>query len=131
MSLVLDTDPLVDVLRGHPPAVQWLASLGRGTEIKVPGFVAMELVHGARNRREQERVEKLLEPHQILWPTDETCRRAWMAFRRFHLSHGIGILDVLIGQMAADGGFPLCTFNSRHFTGIQGLRLIEPYPKGR
>jgi predicted nucleic acid-binding protein len=41
MDLV-DTDVLIDVQRGHPPALAWFAGL---TELPaVPGFVVMELV---------------------------------------------------------------------------------------
>jgi predicted nucleic acid-binding protein len=42
--LVLDIDILIDVLRGHAPAVAWLSSL---TELpSVPGIVVMELIQG-------------------------------------------------------------------------------------
>lgn len=39
---LLDTDILIDVQRGHPPALAWFSSL---TEVPyLPGFVAMELL---------------------------------------------------------------------------------------
>jgi hypothetical protein len=45
----LDTDILIDVQRGHPPAVAWFAQL---TELPcVPGFVVMELVQDAQQTR--------------------------------------------------------------------------------
>lgn len=40
---LLDTDVLMDVQRGHPPALAWFASLAALPA--VPGFVVMELVH--------------------------------------------------------------------------------------
>lgn len=47
---VLDTDILIDVQRGHPPAVAWFAGL---TELPVvPGYVVMELIQDARDARE-------------------------------------------------------------------------------
>ena len=55
MALV-DTDIMIDVLRQFPVALAWLASLGAET-IVVPGFVALELLQGCRNRVEQEKVE--------------------------------------------------------------------------
>ena len=46
---LLDTDVLIDLQRGHAPAVAWFASL---TELPaVPGFVVMELIQDARNIR--------------------------------------------------------------------------------
>jgi predicted nucleic acid-binding protein len=39
--ILLDTDVMIDVLRGYEPAKQWLES---AQEIGVPGLVAMELL---------------------------------------------------------------------------------------
>jgi len=41
--ILLDTDVMVDILRGYEPAKEWLASV---EEIGVPGLVAMELIQG-------------------------------------------------------------------------------------
>ena len=39
---LLDTDVLIDIQRGHAPAITWFASL---SELPcVPGFVVMELI---------------------------------------------------------------------------------------
>ena len=46
MDLV-DTDILIDVQRGHPPALAWFA--GQAELPAVPGFVVMELLQDARN----------------------------------------------------------------------------------
>jgi predicted nucleic acid-binding protein len=41
--LLLDTDILIDIQRGHAPALTWFSSL---PELSfVPGFVVMELVN--------------------------------------------------------------------------------------
>lgn len=44
MDLV-DTDILIDVQRGHPPALAWFRGLT--TLPGIPGFVAMELIQDA------------------------------------------------------------------------------------
>lgn len=49
--LLLDTDVMIDVLRGYDPALEWLRSLA-DEMIGLPGFVAMELLQGCRNRQE-------------------------------------------------------------------------------
>lgn len=46
---LLDTDTLIDIQRGHQPAVGWFASLDELPS--VPGFVAMELYQGAFDAR--------------------------------------------------------------------------------
>ena len=57
--MLLDTDILVDCLRGVAAARTWLESAASQT-FGIPGIVAMELVVGCRNQAEQQRVQKFL-----------------------------------------------------------------------
>lgn len=107
----------------------WLDSLGR-EEILLPGFVVMELIQGCRNRAEQNRIEKELTAFRIAWPTPATYDQALSVFSRYHLSHRIGLLDALIGQIAVALDLPLHTFNQRHYAVIPGIKLVQPYEKG-
>lgn len=53
-----------DVLRRHQTSVLWLVSLG-DEEIVVPGFVAMKLIQGCRNKSEQATIQRELEPYEM------------------------------------------------------------------
>ena len=95
---LLDTDILIDVQRGHPPALAWFGSL---TVLRsVPGFVVMELVQDARNNREVRKALQMVAPLTIVWPTEADCARALADFSIYHLSHGLGLLDSLIAACA-------------------------------
>ena len=61
----------------------------------------------------------------IMIPPNE----ALPVFGAFRLSHGLGIIDVLIGQLAVEHGVPLCTFNQKHYAMIPGLITMQPYAK--
>lgn len=124
----VDTDIMIDVLRQFPAALAWLASLGSET-IVVPGFVAMELLQGCRNRAEQEKVERTLNRCRIVWPTAASCDAALTTFAQFHLSHNLGVIDALIGQTAIELGLPLHTFNQKHYAMLTGLATIQPYSR--
>jgi predicted nucleic acid-binding protein len=52
--LILDTDVLIDVQRGHPPALAWFSGLADVPA--VPGLVVMELIQDVRNSKEVQRV---------------------------------------------------------------------------
>src|SRR5579862_4832813 len=97
MELV-DTDMLIDVQRGHPPALAWFAGLT--VYPGVPGFVVMELIQDARNKQEVRRALKLVAPLQIVWPTEVDCARALSDFTVYHLSHNLGLLDAVIAACA-------------------------------
>ncbi len=124
--VLVDTDIMIDVLRQFPEALAWLASIG-AEAIVVPGFVAMELVQGCRNRAEQEKVERTLGRCRIVWPTAAFCDAAFAAFAQFHLSHNLGIIDALIAQTALQLGLPLHTFNQKHYAILPDLTTIQPY----
>src|SRR5260370_38389773 len=121
----VDTDVIIDVQRGHPPALAWLSSLAQLPAI--PGIVVMELIQDARNAKEVQQVLKLTAPLKIVWPTDADCSLALSLFTSYHLSHGLGLLDSLIGASAIGLGASLQTFNSKHYQVIPGLLLDQPY----
>lgn len=126
--LLLDTDVMIDILRGHLPAVAWLGSVP--TEmIVLPGYVAMELIQGCRDHQEQRDLSSELRRYQIVWPQPEACNRALDLYTRFHLGHGLGLLDALIGSLALALDSPLHTFNDKHYRAIPRLTLVQPYTR--
>ena len=126
--ILLDTDVMVDILRQYPPAIAWLET--REDEgILLPGFVIMELIQGSRNKEEQEKLEQELKNYPTVWPSGTMYNEALTVFARHHLSHGIGMLDALIGQIAVALDVPLHTFNKKHYETVPGLQTVQPYTK--
>jgi predicted nucleic acid-binding protein len=124
--MLLDTDVMIDILRGHPPAVAWLASLGT-TSMGLPGLVAMELLQGCQNLPDQQSLEKQLLRFTLHWPTQADCQRAYVDFAAYRLSHNLGLLDSLIGHTALGLNERLATFNLKHYGVIAGLQAFQPY----
>ena len=123
--MLLDTDVMVDFLRGYAPAVTWLTNYT--LPIGLPGIVAMELLQGCPNLAEQQRVEKQLARFTLYWPTLGDCRRAYADFVAFRLRQGLGLLDSLIGHTALGMNEQLATFNVKHYSPISGLQTVQPY----
>ncbi len=126
--VILDTDIVIDCLSIYQPALDWLDSL-KLEGIVLPGFVVIELMQGVRNNIEQKRLERKIEIYEIIWPEPEVCDEALSIFSRYHLSHGIGIFDALIGQTAVSLNLPLYTFNQKHYDIIPNLHTMRPYEK--
>lgn len=127
--ILSDSDVIIDLLRGYPPATNWFASLDDDETLTLSGFVMMELIQGCRNKAEQDRLKHSLGNHDIVWPSSETCNKALEIFIQYHLSHDAGLIDVLIGQTAVSLGVPLYTFNKKHYRFIPGLQTVQPYIK--
>ncbi|KAF0248812.1 MAG: PilT protein domain-containing protein [bacterium] len=108
---LLDTDVMIDILRGYLPAVNWLAGL---LEVPgLPGFVVMELISGCPNKAEVKKLQKSLLD----------------VFVKYKLNNGLGIMDALIGECAVGLGATLSTFNLKHFKVIPSLKTEQPYTK--
>lgn len=126
--VLLDTDVMIDILRGYTPALAWLRSLNDDV-IALPGFVLMELIQGCKTKKGQQSLSKELDSYKILWPSHSDCNDAVKLFTRYRLSHNIGIIDVLIGQLALSFDLPLHTFNKKHYEPIPRLTTVQPYTK--
>ena len=126
MNLV-DTDVLIEVQRGRPEALAWFAGLVDPPA--VPGFVVMEMVQDARNAVELRQSLRLAAPLRVVWPTAADCERALSDFAGRHLSHGLGLLDALIGATAVGLSATLWTFNTRHYSAVPGLVASVPYSR--
>jgi tRNA(fMet)-specific endonuclease VapC len=126
--ILLDTDIMVDILRGYQPTINWLTSAS-DTEIGVPGLVAMELIQGCQNAREQKRLEKAINQYPLFWADSQDCDNALKNFAAYHLSQNIGILDALIAETAISLDAELATFNVKHYSVLKKLQTIQPYEK--
>jgi tRNA(fMet)-specific endonuclease VapC len=125
-DMVLDTDVLIEILRGDSRAGEWLASV-ESLVIGIPVIVWMEILVGARDKQEQRGFIEQLAGYTILHLESGDSERARQWFEQFHLSHGVGILDCLIAAIAIRLSKPFYTFNLKHFQVIPGLEVQAPY----
>lgn len=124
---LLDTDVLIDIQRGHAPAISWFISLA---EIpSVPGFVVMQLIQDTQNMQQVRKALKLVAPLPIVWASEADCTRALSDFTTYHLSQSLGLLDALIAACAVGHNLTLCTFNVKHYRVVPGLVTAQPYKR--
>lgn len=123
---LIETTILVDLLRDHTQAITWVNSLPpQARWVSVVTY--FELLAGCRNRREQRIVAREMRQYHLLFLTEAISRTALSWYTRFHLSHGIGFLDTLLGATALHHGLTLATLNTKHFTPLPGVQLACPY----
>jgi len=123
---LIETTILVDVLRGTSAAMTWVNSiLPQGRWVSVITY--FELLAGCRNRREQRVVAREIRLYRLLLLTEDISRTALDWFARFHLSHGVGFLDTLIGATALRADLTIAMLNTKHFGLFPGVRVERPY----
>jgi predicted nucleic acid-binding protein len=126
--ILVDTDVLVDCLRGVVEARTWLE--GETSEaLGIPGVVAMELIVGCRNQTELQRIQKFLGTFDVVWPEPLEFARAYDLLVAHRLTSGLSIPDCLIAAMALARRIRLYTFNAKHFKSVAGLDAQEPYAR--
>ena len=125
---LLDTDVLIDCLRGTIPAQQWLKQIATQS-FAVPAVAAMELVMGCHDRADLQRIERFLAAFKVIWPEPSEFAAAYQLLLAHRLSSGLSIPDCLISATALARGARLYTFNFKHFRVVPGLDVAHPYSR--
>jgi len=126
--ILLDTDVLIDCLRGLPAADAWLRE-SADQVFAIPGIVAMELIVGCRDKADLGRTQAFIRHFDVIWPEAPEIRRAFDLLVAYRLQFGVGIPDCIIAAMALERGMPLYTFNLKHYRMFPGLEVREPYAR--
>ena len=131
----LDTSFLVDLLREQKrdrfgAASTCLETLPEDEVLAVSVHVVCELMAGAHAtgapRGEVERLSRLCETLLVRCPDESFAIYYGRTLARLRKSGtSIDTMDLLIGTTAVIDGAPLITRNTRHFSKLPGLQVIE------
>lgn len=123
--LLIDSDVLIDYLRGHSAAAGYLEGLTERQILSV--MTVAELYAGIREGAERRALEELLAAFEII-PLDESTAVAGGLLRRKYLkSHNVGIADAVIAATAQAENAVLVTLNKKHFPMLS--EVFVPYQK--
>lgn len=125
--MLVDSDVLIDFLRGQPDARDFVLSLPRETAISA--ITVAELHVGVREGKERTTLQGLLDSFRILPLDAEIARRGGLLRRDFGRSHGVGLNDALIAATAQTHQLPLATLNLKHYPMLDGKQVFAPYLK--
>jgi predicted nucleic acid-binding protein len=129
-QVVIDTDILVDMLRGLEKAVTFIAEFERrGLTLSTTVINTFELFYGAyRSKKRLQNItatRRLLEQMIILKLTLKSAEKAGQIHAELEAKgQPIGIRDVMVGAIALTKGYPIITRNTAHLQKIKGLNLI-------
>jgi len=122
---VVDTDILIDYLRGHGPGADLLARLGRRGYL-ITAVSTFELALGTSHSADPEPVMELLHaPSLSLTPSAGVRGGETLAGLR-QGGDGIDIRDAMQAGICLDANRPLVTRNRRHFDRVPGLSVVSP-----
>jgi hypothetical protein len=122
--LLLDTDVLVDYLRGRKEAAAYLEA--RTEPLLISAITVAELFAGVREGEERRLLDQFLSAFEIVALSREIAQKGGLYRRDFGPSHGVGLADALIAATAELRPARLVTLNTRHFP---MLAVEVPYQK--
>ena len=120
-QVLVDTDVLIDFLRGYGPAVSFVDD--HSDRIVLSAIVVTELYAGAKGDAEQKVLQSLLSVFRVAPISGEIARLGGLYQRDYGPSHGTGLSDALVAATAFLEGAELKTLNVKHYPMVDG---IEP-----
>jgi predicted nucleic acid-binding protein len=120
--MLFDTDVIIWALRGNGRAGR---TIERAESLEFSVVSAMELLKGARDRREARLVKSFLADlgFQSLPLTERIGHRAAIYVEEYGLKSNLGLADALIAATAVEHDLTLCTGNASDYRAISELRL--------
>ncbi len=119
-SIVLDTDVLVDFLRGHSKAVAFVNA--HSARIILSSIVVAELYAGVKGDAEQAALDDFVSLFRVASVNAEIAKAGGLYKRNYGKSHGVGLADAILAATAEIENAELKTLNIKHYPMLEGLR---------
>lgn len=123
--LLLDTNVIIDFLRGLSESITYFSSIPAETELLISTITVTELYAGVADEKEERLLKDFLQGYQIISVDHILARKGGLIKNKFWPSHGVGIADAVIAATAISNNAKLITLNLKHFPMVE--RKESPY----
>lgn len=123
--LLLDTDVIIDYLRGQTDAVAYLEGLTN--PLLISAVTVAELYVGVREGEEREALDSFISAFELVTVDENIAVKGGLYRRDYGKSYNVGLADALIAATAEAKGATLVTLNKKHFPMLASVTI--PYRK--
>lgn len=132
MAIILDADVIIRGEKGTFDLRGWVAE-NATDNFEIAAITVAELwrgverAAGARRVRRKKYLQSVVGALPIISYTEETAyehARIWAQLEAE--GKRIGFYDLIVAATALESGSDVATFNTKHFSQVAGLRVIEP-----
>ncbi len=123
--LLVDTDVIIDYLRGRADAVSYLE--GTIVPMLISTITVAELYSGVRDGQERVALDAFIAAFTLVVADENVAVKGGLYRRDYGKSHGVGLADALIAATAEIHGATLVTLNRKHFPMLASV--VAPYVK--
>ena len=121
--ILCDTNVIIEFYKGNQSILDALKSIGQ-ENIVVSVVTSSELLYGALNKAELNKIKKDLSNLTVLPIEPPTCQVFTDLMTAYSLSHNLTLPDALIAATAIANDLPLYTLNKKDFKFIEGLKTV-------
>ena len=119
-AILVDTDVMIDYLRGNEKAVSFLKR--HADHIVLSSITVAELYAGVRGEAEQELLDAVIALFRTIPVTVENARIGGLLKQTFGRSHGVGLADAIIAATSQMENSDLATLNTKRYPMLAGLK---------
>ena len=123
--IMCDTNILIEYLRGEKEFEDKLKKEIGFENMLISSITEMELVTGARDKEELQKILKEIKGFNVLHLNSEISKLAAGYVKKYFLSHHVDIADALIAASAVYYDYQIYTLNLKHFKIIPNIRLYQ------
>lgn len=121
--LLCDTCVIIDCINERSAVLNDL--LAKGTHLFINSVIEMELLQGARDKKELQVIKKKLLSFRLLDLQQIIFDSATQLMRDYRLSHSLALPDAVIGATAIYYQIPLYTYNQKDFRFLPEIQLMQ------
>jgi predicted nucleic acid-binding protein len=119
-AILVDTDVMVDYLRGHEKAAFYLK--GQADRVILSSIVVAELYAGVDGEAEREMLDDVVSLFRVVAVDAEIGRLGGLLKREYGKSHGVGLADAILAATARVENAKLATLHVKHYPMLPGLK---------
>lgn len=120
ITMLVDTDVLIDFLRGYNKAIAFIEKYS--SQIILSPIVVAELYTGVKGANELDVLDNFISHFRVIPITSEIAKAGGLYKRDFGKSHGVGLADAIIAATADKEKATIKTLNVKHYPMIRGLK---------
>lgn len=118
--ILVDTDVLIDFLRGNDKAVSFIDEFS--SSIVLSPIVVAELYAGVKGADELSVLDNFVSLFQVVPINLEIAKTGGLYKRDYGKSHGVGLADAILAATANKENAELKTLNVKHYPMVKGLQ---------
>ena len=121
-KVLIDTCIFIDIFRGNRELLKEIIKLSNSF---INPIVYMELVQGASNKTELEKILRFLKRFKMIFIDEIISQKAMELVVCYNLSHNLLLADAIIAATCLTKGLKLFTFNKKDFAYIKGIEFYN------